>query len=233
MEPHSVSKLIGAPPGYVGHEQEGLLVSALRTHPDCVVLFDEIEKAHPQVFDLFLQIFDEGRLADAHGKRADFRNAVIILTSNIALRPTAQPAAALGFKAEPPAPMQLTFDVREALARELRPELVNRIDEILVFNSLDRTALRRIIDRYVKSLEQLAARNIRIELSDEVYDFLTEQGVSVRFGARELRRAIDRHLRQPLAEELIRRGQGVNLVRAVLTDGRVQFELSSADSAKV
>ncbi|HEY2955439.1 MAG TPA: ATP-dependent Clp protease ATP-binding subunit [Candidatus Eisenbacteria bacterium] len=222
MEPHSVAKLIGAPPGYVGHEQEGLLVSALRTHPDCVVLFDEIEKAHPQVFDLFLQIFDEGRLGDAHGKRADFRNAVVILTSNLPVGP-AVPAVTLGFKAEPPPP--LAFDVRAELTRFLRPELVNRIDEILLFRPLDPAALRQIVDRYVKGLESQAPQSLRIELAEEVYDLLIQRGVSEQFGARELRRTVDRYLRQPLAEELLRRGNGAATVRASLDGDRVRFEL--------
>jgi len=222
MEPHSVAKLIGAPPGYVGHEQEGLLVSALRTHPDCVVLFDEIEKAHRQVFDLFLQIFDEGRLTDAHGKRADFRNAIIILTSNIGVG-RVEPAVKLGFKAE--SPPEVVFDLREALTRFFRPELVNRIDEILLFRPLDAQALRRIVGRYVKSLEILAARNFRIELADEVYDFLIERGVSEQFGARELRRTIDRYLRQPLAEELLRRGESAGVVRASLDGDRLRLEI--------
>ena len=224
MEPHSVAKLIGAPPGYVGHEQEGLLVSAVRTHPDCVVLFDEVEKAHPQVFDLFLQILDEGRLSDAHGKRADFRNAVVILTSNVEVRPVVQPAT-LGFKAEPPA-LHMTIDLRDELIRYFRPEFVNRIDEILLFNRLEKRALRSIIDRYVKSLEALAARDLRIEFEDDVYEFLIERGVSDRFGARELRRAIDRYVRQPLAEEFIRRGPSTGVVRARLEQDRLQFEFA-------
>ncbi len=233
MEPHSVSKLIGAPPGYVGHEGEGLLVSALRTHPDSVVLFDEIEKAHAQVFDLFLQVFDEGRLTDAHGKRADFRHAVIILTSNIVFRLPAPPATPLGFRAEPAAPAPVRFDVRDALATVLRPELVNRIDEILVFQPLDRAALRRIIDRYLKSIEQLVPQGLDIELSDGVYDLLIERGVSSQFGARELRRAIDRHLRHPIAEELLRRGPAAGTVRVVRDQDRIRFEFAPSDPRPV
>jgi len=227
-EPHSVSKLIGAPPGYVGHEQEGLLVSALRTHPDSVVLFDEIEKADAQVFDLFLQIFDEGRLADAHGKRADFRNAVIILTSNLVFRFGAPPATPLGFKSEPPPPAPVAIDVRAALATVLRPELVNRIDEILVFQPLDRPALRHIIDRYVDGIEQLVPQGLDIELSDEIYDLLIERGVNSQFGARELRRTIDRHLRHPIAQELLRRGPSDRKVRVRLDRDQILFEFASS-----
>jgi ATP-dependent Clp protease ATP-binding subunit ClpC len=222
MEPHSVAKLIGAPPGYVGHEQEGLLVSALRTHPDSVVLFDEIEKAHPRVFDLFLQIFDEGRLADAHGQRADFRNAIIILTSNLGIGPV-EPAVRLGFKAE--AAPRAAFDPREQLTGFFRPELVNRIDEILLFQPLDAQALRRIVDRHLKVLEHQTTPHLEIALAAEVYDFLIERGTSEQFGARELRRTIDRYLRQPLAEELLRRNARGGAVRATLAGDRVQFEL--------
>jgi ATP-dependent Clp protease ATP-binding subunit ClpC len=223
MEPHSVAKLIGAPPGYVGHEQEGQLVAAVRTHPHCVVLFDEIEKAHPQVFDLFLQIFDEGRLHGARGERVDFRNAIVILTSNLQIRPTEAPKT-LGFAAQAAAP-EPPVEPRELLTGYFRPELVNRIDEILVFNSLGETELRLIIDRYVQDLERLAAaRELRIELTEEVYEFLIAHGVSEQFGARELRRVIDRYVRQPLAEELIRRGDSASLIRLTFSDDQIRFE---------
>jgi ATP-dependent Clp protease ATP-binding subunit ClpA len=224
MEPQSVAKMIGAPPGYVGHEQEGLLVSALRTHPDCVVLFDEIEKAHPQVFDLFLQIFDDGRLTDAHGKRADFRNAVIILTSNLQFRAEELPTP-LGFKSEPPQ-SHAPIDLRFALSHYLRPELVNRIDEIVLFQPLGAETLRLIIDRQVESLGKLAPGQPRIELAAAVYDFLISQGSTDRFGAREIRRAIDRHVRQPLAEALLRHGDGAKVIRVGLTGNRVSFEVA-------
>src|SRR5262249_53330984 len=169
---------------------------------------------------------DEGQLSDAHGKHADFRNAVIILTSNLVLHQP-QPPTALGFNVQAARPLAI-LDPREELVRYFRPELVNRIDEILLFQPLDKASLRRIIDRYIKSLESLAARNIRIELTDEFYDFLIDRGVSERFGARELRRAIDRFVRQPLAEELIRRSETSGVVRAALARGEVQFEFASS-----
>jgi ATP-dependent Clp protease ATP-binding subunit ClpC len=221
-EAHSVAKLIGAPPGYVGHDQEGQLVSAVRTHPHCVVLFDEIEKAHPQVFDLFLQIFDEGRLTGSRGQVADFRNAVVILTSNLQVR--TEKRKTLGFSTGEAA-AETEIDPREALAGAFRPELLNRIDEILVFETLREPDLRVLVDRYVAGLEKLAAaRELRIELDDEVYDFLIRQGVSEQFGARELKRAIDRWLRQPLAEELLRRGDNAGTVRVRLSDDRIVFQ---------
>jgi len=220
-EPHSVAKLIGAPPGYVGHEQEGQLVSAVRTHPHSVVLFDEIEKAHPQVFDLFLQIFDEGRLTGSRGKQADFRNAIVMLTSNL---PVGAKRRKLGFASEGVAP-EPDPDARAALAGTLRPELVNRIDEVLVFEPLDERHLRELVDRYVRGLEKLAApRELRLELEPAVYDFLIERGVSEQFGARELKRAVDRFVRQPLAEQLIQRADGPGILRARLSGERILFE---------
>jgi ATP-dependent Clp protease ATP-binding subunit ClpC len=221
-EPHSIAKLIGAPPGYVGHEQEGQLVAAVRTHPHCVVLFDEIEKAHAQIFDLFLQIFDEGRLSGSRGQQADFRNAIVILTSN--LQVNAGKRKTLGFATEE-SDTGIEPDPRAALATTFRPELVNRIDDILVFDLLGEADLRTLIDRYVHGLEKLAAdRELRIEMDDDVYDFLIEHGVSEQFGARELKRAIDRWVRQPLAEELIRRGNSAGVIRVRLDGETLRFE---------
>jgi len=220
-EPHSVSKLIGAPPGYVGHEREGQLIAALRTHPHSIVLFDEVEKAHPQVFDLFLQIFDEGRLSGAHGKTADFSQAVVILTSNIDPSPDGRGAVGFGKMSNEPVPQ----DVRRGLTQFFRPELVNRIDEVVQFQRLDRNSLRRIIDRYVHDIELLlAARKASLQLEDGVYDYLTQLGESEDYGARELRRVVDVNLRQPLAEELLRRGgDAVGTIRVGLREGRLTF----------
>ena len=222
-EAHSIAKLIGSPPGYVGHEQEGLLISEVRTRPQCVVLFDEVEKAHPQIFDLFLQIFDEGRLSGAHGERADFTHAVIILTSNLEIRQE-PPKSRVGFGAEPPVVFP-DADPREILMQYFRPELVNRIDEAVVFRRLGKQELRAIINRYVAAVEaQAAKRNLKLELDDTVYDFLIERGASERFGARELHRAVARHLRHPLAKELLRRGDKAGSIRVSLREGSLQFE---------
>ena len=221
-EPHSVSKLIGAPPGYVGHEREGVLISALRTHPHCVVLFDEVEKAHPRVFDLFLQIFDEGRLTGSHGKRADFTQAVVILTSNL---DTISATRQLGFLSEAEE-LSNSSDPRGQLMDTLRPELVNRIDEVVVFRPLTREALRSIVDLYLAGIEELLrARNLALELDEVVYEHLIQLGESERFGARELRRVVDVHLRQPLAEEVLRHGGGMGTIRVGLRDGRLRFEV--------
>jgi ATP-dependent Clp protease ATP-binding subunit ClpC len=226
-EPHSVSKLIGAPPGYIGHEREGQLISALRTHPHSIVLFDEVEKAHPQVFDLFLQIFDDGRLSGAHGKTADFSQAVVILTSNI--DPTPEKGA-VGFGKTSDAP---PADLRKGLVPFFRPELVNRIDEVVQFKRLDRNSLRRIIDRYVHDLEQLlATRKAKLQLDDAVYDHLTQLGESEEYGARELRRVVDHSLRQPLAEELLRRGaEAGGTIRVGVQGGHLTFAMVGTATA--
>ncbi len=229
MEPHSVSNLIGAPPGYVGHEKEGLLISALRTHPHCIVLFDEVEKAHPKVFDLFLQIFDDGRLTGTHGKSADFTQSVIILTSNIDTSPSR--TAVVGFGADEPESAEKA-DVRDALLTRLRPELVNRLDEVIAFEPLDRAALRIIVDGYIARIEDLLrSRDVTLELEDEVYDRLIELGVSQEFGARELRRAVDVHARQRLATEILEHGDDVHVIRGFVDDGEIRFEAVGAVEA--
>ena len=223
MEPHAVSNLIGAPPGYVGHEREGSLIAALRTHPHCIVLLDEIEKAHPKVFDLFLQVFDEGRLTGTQGKTADFTQAVVILTSNI--NPSPPERTPVGFQAgEQPEPEPR--DPRDALLEHLRPELVNRIDAVVPFNHLGEDTLRRIIDRNIAGIEKLLeARHVRLELDDAVYAHLLELGDSATYGARELGRLVDQHIRQPLAAEILRHGDDIGLIRATLGEEGIEFHV--------
>jgi ATP-dependent Clp protease ATP-binding subunit ClpC len=227
-ESHTVANLIGAPPGYVGHEREGHLISALRTHPHSIVLFDEVEKAHPKVFDLFLQIFDEGRLTGTHGKSADFTQAVIILTSNIdpgALRSKVMGFGSVGAAVPAVDEAAESSEARDALLARLRPELVNRIDAVINFHRLDRGSLRRIVDRYVQGIgDLLKSRQLTLELDEAVYDRLIELGVSDEFGARELRRAVDLYVRQPLAAEVLRLADGAGGLRAVVDGGEIRFE---------
>ena len=221
MQEHAVANLIGAPPGYVGHEKEGLLISALRTHPHCVVLFDEAEKAHPRVFDLFLQIFDDGRLTGTQGKVADFTQSVVILTSNLPIQTV--PERSLGFGAESDAPEEA--EPRDALLEHLRPELVNRIDEVVAFDPLSGEALRRIVDGYLEDLaERLHDRNVRLALTPEVYDHLLAQADTETYGARELRRIVDRLVRQPLATRILELGGEPGEVRVKLAGGELGFE---------
>ena len=220
-EAHSAAKLIGAPPGYVGYEEEGLLIAAVRTRPHSVVLFDEVEKAHPQLFDLFLQIFDEGRLSSAHGQTADFTQSVVILTSN--LNPTVEKKAALGFNAPAEPTAEENPDVRQALTGHFRPELLNRIDKILQFSKLSGTSLRHIIDQYIGEIEaQLAEREIELSLDDAVYDHLIRLGESDTFGARELRRVVDQQIRQSLATEVLR-NVGTKKIRVGFNGEKIVF----------
>ena len=223
MEPHAISNLIGAPPGYVGHEKEGVLISALRTHPHSIVLFDEVEKAHPQVWDLFLQVFDEGRLTGTHGKSADFTQAVIILTSNLRKASVRQPLGFGGDEAEVEQP-----DLRDSLLQTLRPELVNRIDDIVPFEPLAPEALRGIVDQSIAGIEALLAeRDLHLELTDEVYDHLLTLGDCANFGARELHRIVDRHVRQPLAQKVLELGDKVGTLSVSLNEGELVFRATT------
>ncbi len=200
QERHAVSRLLGAPPGYVGHDRDGQLSGPLRDHPHSVVLFDEVEKAHPEVLDLFLQIFDDGQLTDARGHRVSFTDTVIILTSNLgtaAGRP-------LGFTPGGDEPAGDAERVRAALRRELRPELLGRIGRTVVFEPLTRPVLRRIAGKLVDRVRvRLADRAITIDLTDDAYDLLVRHGIEAPAGARALEQAVERLLVQPLGRTLL------------------------------
>jgi len=189
QERHTVARLIGAPPGYVGYDEGGQLTEAVRRKPYSVVLFDEIEKAHPEVFNVLLQMLDDGRLTDGHGRTVDFKNTVIIMTSNIGSHFIME----LGIEAA-------ESRVMEALRQHFRPEFLNRIDEIVVFHSLSRDDLARIVDIQVERLEQLLAdRKLTLVLTAAAREFLARKGYDPTFGARPLKRAIQRYLQDPLA----------------------------------
>lgn len=206
MEEHSVSKLIGSPPGYTGHDEGGQLSNAIRTHPYSVVLLDEIEKAHPRVLDLFLQVFDEGILTDSQGRKCNFREAVIILTSNLGMggRPE-KPFigfAGGGQEVEPGDAFVRRAD--EAIHKHLRPELVNRLTKIVHFNPLGTDAAREIVEKLVKQLNsRIANQSVTVELGDTALDLLLREGYSLEFGARNLERVIDRLVGVPVAEALL------------------------------
>ena len=219
-EPHSVAALLGAPPGYVGYEKEGRLIGALRSSPHSVLLFDEVEKAHPKIFDLFLQMFDEGRIAGAGGVTADLRQAIVILTSNLDPRPVA--GREIGFTAPPM--RQATPDLRAALTVFFRPELLNRIDEIVRFEPLSRDHLRRILERHFQEIAALASeRGVGLVLHDDVRDWLIEKSAPEAFGARDLRRVLDRHLRQPLARTILDRGESGGTLTIAIQDDAIRF----------
>jgi ATP-dependent Clp protease ATP-binding subunit ClpA len=204
MEEHAVAKLLGAPPGYVGHREEGLLIRQLRGKPHAVVLLDEVEKAHPRLFDVFLQVFDEGRVTGAEGRVADARNAIFVLTSNLG---GGDPKARLGFAEDAPPSEQADAErsALEAAKGFFRAELLNRIDEVLVLRRLDAADVRRIAERALAALvARLRERHgawLRVE--PEALEVVVAAGFSPGFGARELRRTLERMVEAPLAERVL------------------------------
>ena len=197
MERHSVSRLIGAPPGYVGFDQGGLLTDAVDQHPHCVLLLDEIEKAHPDLFNILLQVMDHGKLTDHNGKQVDFRNVILIMTSNAGAADMAKPA--IGFERS----VRVGED-EEAVKRIFTPEFRNRLDAIIPFANLTPEIVARVVDKFVMQLEaQLADRNVTIELTDAARAWLAEKGYDPLYGARPLARVIQEHIKKPLAEELL------------------------------
>ena len=206
MEKHSVSRLVGSPPGYVGFDEGGQLTKAVRQKPYSVVLFDEIEKAHPDVFNILLQSLEEGRLTDAQGRTVDFRNTVIIMTSNVGAREIAQ-TTPLGFSGNDHAGLsdkEIKSRVMAEMKKLFRPEFLNRIDEIIVFKSLTQDQIVEIAKLMVADLrERLIAMNMTINLTDAAYKLIAKEGTDATYGARPLRRAIQRFLEDPLSEELL------------------------------
>jgi ATP-dependent Clp protease ATP-binding subunit ClpC len=228
MEKHTVSRLIGSPPGYVGYEEGGQLTEAVRRKPFSVVLFDEIEKAHPDVFNTLLQILEDGHLTDAQGHKVDFKNTIIIMTSNLGTRDI-QKGPAIGFAARPDE--KLTYEkmkerVMEELKRSFRPEFLNRIDEVIVFHSLSREDVKSIVDLMMKRVrEQLKSKDLDIELSDAVKELLAEKGYDPALGARPLRRTIQRMVEDPLSEKLLyREFRAGQTVIVDVQDGEITFE---------
>jgi ATP-dependent Clp protease ATP-binding subunit ClpC len=206
MEKFAVSRLIGAPPGYVGYEEGGQLTEKVRRKPYSVVLLDEIEKAHPEVFNILLQLLDEGQLTDSFGRRVDFRNTVVIMTSNMGTR-QARAGKSLGFQKLDAKTDYDTMKERimEEVKRTFNPEMINRIDEMIIFHSLTREHILQIIDILLKDVaKRLKEKNIKFELKDSGRDFLADKGFDPNFGARPLKRAIQRYLEDPLAEEILK-----------------------------
>ncbi len=198
MEPHSVARLIGAPPGYVGYEEGGRLTEAVRRKPYSVILLDEIEKAHPDVFNVLLQVFDDGRLTDGKGRTVDFKNTVIIMTSNIASQQIQQLSEEKG------ADWEIEAHVKDALKQVFKPEFLNRIDEVIVFHMLAREHLRAIVDIQLSYLaDRLRDRKIALEFTDRARDRVMDEGYDPTFGARPLKRTIQQRLENPLATELL------------------------------
>ena len=206
MEKHNVSRLVGAPPGYVGYEEGGQLTERVRRRPYSVILFDEIEKAHHDVFNMLLQIMEEGRLTDSFGRHVYFRNTIIIMTSNIGSE-VVKNQASLGFTG---GGAEQTYEkMKENLQRELerhfRPEFLNRVDDVIVFKSLTRDDLKEIIDIELVSIRaRLEERGVTLTLTDQAREFIIDSGSNLEFGARPLRRALERLIEDPLSEEILR-----------------------------
>ncbi len=226
MEKHNVSRLIGAPPGYVGYEEGGQLTERIRRRPYSVVLLDEIEKAHPDVFNMLLQIMEEGRLTDSFGRHVDFRNVIMIMTSNIGaemIKGGVQPFGLTG-RGKGSQEEQSYEKMKQTLMKEIeryfRPEFISRLDDVIVFRPLSRKNLELIVELELKKVtKRLTEHGLKIEISADAKDFLIEKGTNNDFGARPLRRAIEQHVEDPLSEELLRGAfKGRDLIKISLKD---------------
>jgi ATP-dependent Clp protease ATP-binding subunit ClpC len=207
MEKHSVSKMIGSPPGYVGHEEGGQLSEKVRRNPYAVILFDEIEKAHPDVFNILLQVLDDGHITDSQGRKVDFRNTVIIMTSNAGAKAIVEPKK-LGFGAKEDAKedyKKMKSNVMEEVKRLFRPEFLNRIDDTIVFHALGDEHMREIVGLMCKELSERVYRQLGIKLviRSNVKAYIAEKGTDKKYGARPLRRAIQNELEDKLAEAIL------------------------------
>jgi ATP-dependent Clp protease ATP-binding subunit ClpC len=222
QEKHTVSRLIGAPPGYVGFEEGGQLTEAVRRRPFRVVLFDEIEKAHPDVFNALLQILEDGRLTDGHGRTVDFRNTLIIMTSNLGTG--LENKGPVGFlrDVDVEESKRLRASVDDALKRAFRPEFLNRIDEIIVFDALSKDQIHEIVDLMIVEVEErLEEHGVTIELTGAAKDWLADEGYDSQYGARPLRRAIQRHIENPLSKLILAQefSEGSHIIADAGDDG--------------
>ena len=197
MERHTVSRLIGAPPGYVGFDQGGLLTEAISKHPHAVLLLDEIEKAHPDVFNLLLQVMDHGTLTDNNGRKADFRHVIIVMTTNAGAADMAR--TSIGFT-----PSDNTTDGMEAIKKLFSPEFRNRLDAVIQFNGLDESTIERVVEKLLVEIEtQLEGKRVALVLDDAARSWLAKKGYDPKMGARPMARVIQEHIKRPLAEELL------------------------------
>ena len=228
MEKHSVSKLIGSPPGYVGYEEGGQLSEKVRRNPYSVLLFDEIEKAHPDVFNILLQVLDDGHITDAHGRRVDFKQTIIIMTSNAGAQAIVEPKR-LGFISDEDGKKdyeRMKAGVMEEVRKIFKPEFLNRIDEIMVFHTLKKEDIQKIVSILLKKLEKRCQEqmNITLRVAASVKDYLAESGFDSKYGARPLRRAIQTKIEDPLANEVLegRIHQG-DLISVQMKNKQVHF----------
>ncbi|MBK8978525.1 MAG: ATP-dependent Clp protease ATP-binding subunit [Planctomycetes bacterium] len=226
MEKHNASRLVGAPPGYVGYEEGGHLTEKVRRRPYSVVLLDEIEKAHPDIFNMLLQIMEEGRLTDSFGRHIDFRNVILIMTSNIGAN-LIKNSAGLGFtrSGAEAGYEKMQQMIKQEVERHFRPEFINRLDDLVVFNQLGQSDMQAIVENELRKVgARLASRRLKLEVGQDVLDWLIENNFNQDFGARPLKRAVERHLEDPLSEEILRGHlEGPHRILASMDDGKIVF----------
>jgi ATP-dependent Clp protease ATP-binding subunit ClpC len=233
MEKFSVSRLLGAPPGYVGYEEGGFLTEKVRRRPYSVVLFDEIEKAHPDVFNMLLQVLDDGRLTDSVGHVVDFKNAIVIMTSNLGTSFIGKRSAP-GFlpEGDETSYERMKERVLEELKRAFRPEFINRVDDIIVFHALNKEDITGIVRMMMKRINaQLGDKGIQIEPTESALELLVQKGFDTTYGARQLRRTIQKHVEDPLAEAIVRGqfGEGARVEVDAAGDNFVFREIQIAE----
>jgi ATP-dependent Clp protease ATP-binding subunit ClpC len=225
MEKFTISRMTGSPPGYVGYEEGGQLTEQVRRRPYCVVLFDEIEKAHPDVMNLLLQILEEGRLTDSVGRKIDFRNTIIIMTSNLGAD-LIRKSTEVGFGAKENVMDYKTMQekIESSVRKHLKPEFLNRLDGLVIFKTLDKPALRQVVDLEFKKLQnRLTKKHIEVTLDDDARDLIVEKGYLPEMGARPLRRIIEQYLEDPLAEKLLQQPNTEKSYRITVKDGAIAF----------
>jgi ATP-dependent Clp protease ATP-binding subunit ClpA len=228
MEKHAVSRLIGAPPGYVGFDQGGQLTDGVDQHPHCVLLLDEIEKAHPDVYNILLQVMDHGTLTDHNGRTVDFRNVILIMTSNAGA--SEQAKAAIGFGRD-----RREGEDTAAIERTFTPEFRNRLDAVISFAPLPKSVILQVVEKFVLQLEaQLMDRNVHIELTPKAAEWLADKGYDDKMGARPLGRVIQEHIKKPLAEELLfgKLAKG-GVVKVTVKAGELHLKLDGPDKPQI
>jgi ATP-dependent Clp protease ATP-binding subunit ClpC len=232
-EQHTVSRLFGAPPGYIGYEEGGQLTESVRRRPYRVILFDEIEKAHPDVWNALLQILDDGRLTDGQGRTVDFRNTVLIMTSNLGTE-FVRKGGSLGFlqKTDTDDDKEAQTKIEKALKDAFRPEFLNRIDEVILFSPLTMPDMRKIVELQMKEVEgRLAEHGLKVKLTDKAKEWLAKAGYDTNFGARPLRRVLQKHVESPLSVKLLsgEYADGDTVGVDVDVDDKVVFQKQDAE----
>ena len=221
MERHTVSRLIGAPPGYIGYDQGGLLTESITKHPHSVLLFDEIEKAHPEVFNLLLQVFDHGSLTDNNGRKADFRNVVVIMTTNAGAQEMSR--SSIGFQKQ-----DHSTDGMEVIKKIFTPEFRNRLDAIIQFDSLSKEVIKTVVDKFLVEIQvQLDDKKVQLDFTEEAREWLAENGYDEKMGARPMQRLIQNRIKKELAEDILfgKLSRGGGVVRVTVSDGDLVLEI--------